>query len=155
MTFKSLINGFIPRIEEPAETTGGELLKAALLIWKRFEAVGDTICGPNGGEFVNKAARFIKERYPDTDMAATVDALWGLENIETYKAGAIRLTEQTAKYITDNPELLSQENEWDLLEFDGPEDLEGLEDEEDWDEWGGKSQREIDLAEYPPLDWRR
>lgn len=154
MTFKELTEKYVPDFEDVADTTGGELLKASFLIWKRFEAVGDMICGPGGGKCVNMAARFIKERYPETDMAKTVDALWGLENIEAYKAGAIKLTEQTAKYITDNPELLSQENEWDLLEFDGPEDLED-DEEEDMDEWGGKSQREIDLAEYPPLDWRR
>ena len=44
----------------------------------------------------------------------------------------------------------------DCLEFTGPEDKPvDDEEEEDEDEWGGKSQREIDLAEYPPLDWRR
>lgn len=152
MNFKDLVEKYVPNYEDVAETSAGELLKAVFLIWKRYDAIGDMICGYNGGVCVNKAARFIKEIYPGTEMAKAVEALWGLENEKAYCAGVESLKEVTVKYITEHPELAGRENEWDLMDFDGPEDKEEDEDEE---EQSGVSQREMDLAEYPPRDWRR
>ena len=138
-------------IEDCADTTGGELLKAAFLIFKRYEAVGE-MAGEVGAKYVNRPARYIMERYTGTEMDAAVNALWGLQDRDAYKEGTRRLCRETAKWVESHPELLKEENEWDCLEFDGPED-DIVEVEED--EWDGVDQRELDLAEYPPLDWRR
>lgn len=144
----------VPPMEQYAETKAGELLRAVGIIVFRYFSYGEMVGGDYDTEYVNPAARFIQEIYPDTELAAAVKALWGVQWSETYRKGVVLLTEMVMDLIEKNPELLVEENEWDCLEFDGPEDR-CCDEEEEEDDWGGKSQRELDLAEYPPLDWRR
>ena len=144
----------VPPMEQYAETKAGELLRAVGIIVFRYFSYGEMVGGDCDTEYVNPAARFIQEIYPDTELAAAVKALWGVQWSETYQKGVVLLTEMVMDLIEKNPELLVEENEWDCLEFDGPEDR-CCDEEEEEDDWGGKSQRELDLAEYPPLDWRR
>lgn len=144
----------VPSMEEPADTQAGELLRAVGIVIFRYFSYGEMVGGDWGTEYVNPAARFVLEMYPDTEPAATVKAFWGVQWSETYRKGIVKLTKDVMDFISENDEMLTEDNEWDCLEFDEPEDRQCEEDEEE-DEWGGKSQREIDLAEYPPLDWRR
>ena len=150
--------------EGPAETEAGELLRAVGRIVYRFFNDGDQIGLWNGNETCNAPARYIKEQYPDSEMAAAVSAIWGLENKRLYEAGLGMLAEQTVRYIEAHPDLMEKEAEYDCFDFTEPEDTEWDEEDEDEDDeddyyWGcGRrplTQRELDLAQYPPLDWRR
>lgn len=145
----------VPPMEQFAETKAGELLRAVGIIVFRFFSYGEMVGGDYDTEYVNPAARFIQEIYPGTELAGAVSALWNLQWTETYRKGAIMLTELVMDYIGDNPELLTEENEWDCLEFDEPEDRRCGEEEEEDDGWGGVDLREHDLSQYPPRDWRR
>ena len=146
----------VPPMEEPAETKAGELLKAVGIIVFRYFSYGEMVGGDWDTEYVNPAARFIAETYPGTELAGAIKAMWKVQWHDTYKSSLAVLTKMVMDYLDDHKELFTEENEWDCLEFTGPEDKPvDDEEEEDEDEWGGKSQREIDLAEYPPLDWRR
>ena len=145
----------VPPMEQYAETKAGELVKAVGIIVFRYSSYGEMVGGEFGTEYVNPAARFIQEIYPDTELAAAVKALWSLQRSETYRTGVILLTELVMDLIEKNPEMLTEENEWDCLEFDGPEDRRCEAEEEDEEEQRGVSLRDQDLAQYPPLDWRR
>lgn len=148
--------------EGPAETEAGELVRAVSRIIYRYLNDGDMIGTGYGNETCNAAARYVKERFPGSEMAAAVEAIWGMRHEPLYETGLGMLAEQTVKYIEDHPEMKTAEAEYDCLDFDEPEDREWAEEEDDEndeeDDWWGyhrPTQRELDLAEYPPLDWRR
>ena len=81
--------------------------------------------------------------------------MWNVQWHDTYRSAAILLTRMVMDFLEENKNLMTEENEWDCLEFDGPEDCRCGEREEEDDGWGGISLREHDLAQYPPRDWRR
>ena len=148
-------SGIVPPMEECAMTKAGELLRAVGLIVFRFFGFGEMVGDDYDTEYVNPAARFIQEIYPGTELAGAVKAMWNVQWHDTYRSAAILLTRMVMDFLEENKNLMTEENEWDCLEFDGPEDCRCGEREEEDDGWGGISLREHDLAQYPPRDWRR
>ena len=134
-----------------ADTKAGELLRAVNRIGYRWWNDGDQIGIGYGNETCNAAARFIMEQYENTEMKDTVVSIWGMYSETLYEEGVVLLVEQTIKYIEDHPELKTEENQYDMLDFDEPSDREWEEEEEEFYE---DDLREMDLKEYLPLDWR-
>ena len=134
-----------------ADTKAGELLRAVNRIGYRWWNDGDQIGIGYGNETCNAAARFIMEQYENTEMKDTVVSIWGMYSEKLYEEGVVLLVEQTIKYIEDHPKLKTEENQYDMLDFDEPSDREWEEEEEEFYE---DDLREMDLKEYLPLDWR-
>ena len=138
-----------------ADTVAGELVRAVNRIGYRFWNDGDQIGIGYGNETCNAAARYIMDVFDGTEMAKTVCSLWGMYSEKLYESGVEMLVAQMIDYLEKNPELKSEENEYDMLDFSEYDDKhwEELEDE-DWDDYG-ESLMEQDLREYPARDWRR
>ena len=119
---------------EPAITAGGELFRAVTRIITRFHRYGEMIGVDVGNETCNCAARFIRETYPDSPMAATIKAMWGLTWAPTYEKAIARLADETVAF-TQSGDGLNGENKWDFTDFDEPEDREWNEEEEEQEEY--------------------
>jgi len=114
-----------------AESVAGELVRAVNRICYRYYNDGDIIGVDYGNETCNPAARYIMQEFKGTNMANVVDSLWGYENYDIYGHGLELLVRHMVDYIDGHPELKSEENVWDMLEFTEPSDKDYEEEEEE------------------------
>ena len=141
--------------DEPAESVAGELIRAVCRIVDSFYSDYAMLGSDAGSAMCNPAARYIFEMHPETEMIATLHAMWDLTWAPTYEKGVLRLADQTVQFVESHPELEKEESEYYFEDFTGREDREFEDEDGEDDEWGGVSQEQLDLAQYPPRDWRR
>ena len=122
-------------MEGPASSKAGELLRAVNKIGCRFWNDGDMIGFQYGNETCNPAARFILEEFGNTPMSLLVSSLWKIAGRSSYENVLCSLVEETLRYIEDNPELVTEENEWDYLDFAEDSDREWEEEFYEEDEY--------------------
>ena len=132
-------------ISGPAETKAGELVRAVSRICYRWYNDGDWLGVGYGNETCNPAARYIQENYPDTELDAVVDALWGARTKTIYENGLILLVDEVVDYLKQHPELKDEKNEDDMWNYRRPEDV--AFEEEDDDDWEDEEEEE-DEYEY-------
>lgn len=127
---EALFDEFVPH-EGFSETKAGELIRAVNRIGYRFWNDGDMIGVGYGNETCNAAARFIMENYQGTEMDDLVNAMWGITNEKVYEYSLELLVDAMVRYVEGHPELKTEQNEYDMFDFEEPEDKDWYEDEEE------------------------
>ena len=114
-----------------ADSLAGEMVRATARIGYRFYNDGDQLGIGYGKETCNAAGRFLMEKGSET-IGEMVAALWGTANEKAYETLLDLLCEEVADYIEANPALRTTPTEDMFSFYDKYEDVDDLEDEDDW-----------------------
>ena len=122
--FDALFDQYVPK-KGPADTVGGELIRAVNKIFYRYYNDGDRVGVDYGNETCNPAARFIEK---NTKLEPLASKLWDYSSDEEYEELLAELMQATIEVCKED-NLFEQRNTDDMYNYTDPSDNRW---EEDW-----------------------
>ena len=118
----------------PAETKGGEIVRAINRLGYRWWNDGDKLGVDYGNETCNFAGRFLMKVCPHNIGDAVAD-VWGCRSDEVYDKKLSRLEGLVVEFLEEFPELFGVKNDDDYLNYKVDEDTEYEDEDDEWDRW--------------------
>ena len=105
----------------PAETKGGEIVRAANRIAYRYFNDGDRVGVGYGNETCNAPARYLMS-VCDNRVKKAVSSLWGVRLGSEYGDRLLRFKQAVIEYLGEHPEVFDEKNAMDMWNFREAED---------------------------------